>query len=194
MIVLDLSWTKYCILIEHHDTITGANFMITSSKLYVPVVTLSINDNINFLENIKQGFKRTISWNKYRSEITTQPKNNDLDYVIDPTFRNIDRVYVLSFKNGNNDPTRDSFVKYYMPLVEIKDFNALFDNKPFFDQPVKNKQDAYEKLIKMSRNDGYTKENLLDYLHHQKDYKLIGIYLLTQTNTSITQQINFVGN
>ena len=168
--------------------------MITSSKLYVPVVTLSINDNINFLENIKQGFKRTISWNKYRSEITTQPKNNDLDYVIDPTFRNIDRVYVLSFKNGNNDPTRDSFVKYYMPLVEIKDFNALFDNKPFFDQPVKNKQDAYEKLIKMSRNDGYTTENLLDYLHHQKDYKLIGIYLLTQTNTSITQQINFVGN
>ena len=194
MIVLDLSWTKYCILIEHHDTITGANFMITSSKLYVPVVTLSINDNINFLENIKQGFKRTISWNKYRSEITTQPKNNDLDYLIDPTFRNIDRVYVLSFKNGNNDPTRDSFVKYYMPLVEIKDFNALFDNKPFFDQPVKNKQDAYEKLIKMSRNDGYTMENLLDYLHHQKDYKLIGIYLLTQTNTSITQQINFVGN
>ena len=168
--------------------------MITSSKLYVPVVTLSINDNINFLENIKQGFKRTISWNKYRSEITTQPKNNDLDYLIDPTFRNIDRVYVLSFKNGNNDPTRDSFVKYYMPLVEIKDFNALFDNKPFFDQPVKNKQDAYEKLIKMSRNDGYTTENLLDYLHHQKDYKLIGIYLLTQRNTSIPQLINFAGN
>ena len=63
--------------------------MMTSTKLYIPVVTLSINDNIRFFENIKQGFKRTISWNKYRSEITTHPTNNNLDYLIDPTFRNI---------------------------------------------------------------------------------------------------------
>ena len=54
-------------------------------------------------------------------------------------FRNINRLFALSFKNGNDDPTRDSFVKYYMPLVEIKDFNALIDNKSFFDQSVKNK-------------------------------------------------------
>ena len=98
-----------------------------------------MNDNIKFLENIKQGFKRTVSWNKCRSEITTQPKNNNLDYLIDPTFRNINRLFVLSFKNGNNDLTRDSLVKYYMPLVEIKHFNTLIDNKPFFDQLVKNK-------------------------------------------------------
>ena len=58
-------------------------------------------------------------------------------------------MFVLSFKNGNDDPTRDSFVKYYMPLVEIKDFNALIDNKPFFDQSVKNKQEAYDKLIEI---------------------------------------------
>ena len=63
--------------------------MITSPKLYVPVVTLFTDDNIKFLENIKQGFKRTVSWNKYRSEITTQTKNNNLDYLIDQTFRNI---------------------------------------------------------------------------------------------------------
>ena len=55
---------------------TGATFQINNAKLYVPVVTLFINDNIKFLENIKQGFKRTIFWNKYRSEIT-QPKNNN---------------------------------------------------------------------------------------------------------------------
>ena len=109
---------------------------------------MSINDNIRFLENIKQGFKRTISWNKYRSEITTQPKSNNLDYLIDPTFRNINRLFALLLKNSNNDPTRYSFDKYYMPLVEIKDFNALIDNKPFFDQPVKNKQEAYENLSK----------------------------------------------
>ena len=151
---------KRLVLIEQNNNITGVNFVITSTKFYVSVVTLSINDNIKFSENIKQGFKIAISWNKYRSEITTQPKNNNLDYLIDPTFRNINSFFVLSFKNGNNDPTRDSFEKYYMPLVEIKDFNALIDNKPFFDQPVKNKCKAYEKLIEMSRNDGYTTRNL----------------------------------
>ena len=71
--------------------------------------------------------------------------------MIDPAFRNIIRLFVLSFKNGINDSTRNSFDKYYMPLVEIKDFNALTDNKPFFDdQLVKNKQDTYEKLVEMS--------------------------------------------
>ena len=60
-IELDLSWTKDCVLIEQNDNITGVNFVITSTKLYVPVVTLSINDNIKFLENINQAFKRTIS-------------------------------------------------------------------------------------------------------------------------------------
>ena len=72
-----------------------------------------------------------------------------------------------------------------MLLVEIKDFNALINNKPFFDQPVKNKQEAYEKLIEMSRNDDYSTRSLLNYLYHQKHYKLIGIDLSRQTNTSV---------
>ena len=67
-IKLDLSCTNDFVLIKHRNNITGVKFMITSTKLYVPVVTLSVNDNIKFLENIKQGFKRTFSWNKYRSE------------------------------------------------------------------------------------------------------------------------------
>ena len=171
---------------------TPTTFQINNAKLYVPVVILSINDNIKFLENIKQGFKRTISWNKYRSEITTQPKNNNLDYLIDPTFRNINRLFVLSFKNGDNDPTRSSFDKYYMPLVEIKDFNALIDNKPFFDQSVKHKHEAYEKLIEMSKNDDYTTGTLLDFSYHQNYYKLGDMDLSRQTNTSVPQQINFV--
>ena len=72
-----------------------------------------------------------------------------------------------------------------MPLVEIKDFNALFDNKPFFDRSVKNKQEAYEKLFEMPRNDDCTTGNLLNYLCHQKYHKIIGIDLLRQTNASI---------
>ena len=122
--------------------------MITSTSLYIPVVTLSVNDNAKFSENIKQGFKRKISWNKYRSEITTQPKSNNLYYLTDPTFRNINRLFVLSFKNDNNDPTRDSFNKYYMPLVEIKEFGALIANKPFFDQPVETIKKRTISLLK----------------------------------------------
>ena len=162
---------------------------------------MTVNDNKKFLENIKPGFKRTISWNKYRSEITTQPKNNNLDYLIDPIFININGLFVLSFKTGNDDPTRNSFDdptrnsfdEYYMPLVEIKDFNALVDNKPFFDQPVKNKQEAYEKLIEMSRNNDYTTVDLLDFSYHQNYYKLIGIDLSQERNRSVPQQTNFTG-
>ena len=77
---IDKPWTKDCELIENQDKITGVNFIITTTKPYVPVVTLSINDDIKFLEKIKRRSKdkRTISWNKYRSEITSQPKSNHL--------------------------------------------------------------------------------------------------------------------
>ena len=147
-------------------TTDSETFEINKAKLYVPVISWSINDNIKLLENVKQGFKRTISWNIYRSEITTQPKNNNLDYPIDPSFRN-NRLFVLSQKNDNYDPTRNSFNRSYMPLVEIEYFNVLFDNKLFFDQPVKNKQEASEKPIEMSRNDDYTTGNLSHYSYHQ---------------------------
>ena len=94
---------------------------------------MPINDNIKFLENINQGFKETIFWNKYRSETSTQPKDNNLDYLIDLTSRNINRLLVISFKNDNNYPKRNSFGKHYMPLVEINGFNTLIGNKIFFD-------------------------------------------------------------
>ena len=94
---------------EHHNNITGVDFMITSNKCFVPVVTLFTNDDIKFLENLKQGLKRTIYWNKYRLKVTTQPNNNNLDYVIDPTFRIINRLFFQSFKAGGNDSTRNLF-------------------------------------------------------------------------------------
>ena len=102
---------------------SSAKFQINKGKLYVPVVTLSINDNIKFLENIKQGFKRTISWNKYRSEMKTQPNNNNLDYL------GI-LIYCLFFNSLNvvSDPTRLSFDRYYISLIGI---NATIDNTPF---------------------------------------------------------------
>ena len=97
-------------------------------------------------------------------------------------------MFVLSFKDGNNDPTKNSFDEYYIPLKEIKDFIELID------KPVKNKQEAYEKLIEMSQNDDHTTGNLLDLICHQNYYKLIGIDLSRQGNKNFSQQINFTGN
>ena len=105
--------------------------------------------------------------------------------MTDPTFRNINRLFVSSFKYHDNDPTRNYFDKYYMLLAEIKSFNMLTNNKPFSDQPLKNRLETYK------RSNDYTTENLLDYLYYQNNYKLVGIDLSRQTNTTIPQQINF---
>ena len=99
-------------------------------------------------------------------------------------------MLLVSFKNEAGDTTRTSFDAYYMPLVEIEDFNVLIDNKSLFNQPVKNKQ-VYEKLVKMSRNNDYTTGNLLDFSYHQNCYKLVGIDLSRQANRSIPEQINY---
>ena len=108
--------------------------------------------------------------------------------------QNINRLFVLSLKNGNNDPGKNYFDKCYMLLVEIKVFHALINSKPFINQPIKSKQEAFQKLIEMSRNDSYTTENLLDYFYHQSYYKVIDTHLSRQTNTSIPEQANFRGN
>ena len=119
---------------------TSTLFQTNRTKLHVLVFTMTINDNITILGNLKQWFKGTIFSNKYKSEIKIQSKSNNLDYLIDPALRNNTRLFALSFKNGDNDPKTDSFDKYHMPSVEIKYFNTLIDNKSFFDQLVKNKK------------------------------------------------------
>ena len=116
---LDLRLTKNCVVpeISRKSRLAGnpllreVIFQLNNTKLDVPVVTLSFNDNMKVLENKKQELKRTISWNKYRSK---QPKNNNLDYLVDPTIRNINILFIFLFKNGDDDSTRDSFEKYYM--------------------------------------------------------------------------------
>ena len=109
----------------------GATFKITDTKLYISVVTLSKENNIKFLEKLKSGFKKTTKWNKYRSQMTIQNNNNDLNYLIDPTFTNINRLFVLSFERIEEDNVkkdyRDSFSHYYVPKVQIKDFNVLIN-------------------------------------------------------------------
>ena len=121
------------------DAPTGATFKIEDTKLYVAVVTLSAENDNKLLEQLKTGFKRTITWNKHRSEMSNQNKNNSLNHLIDPTFTNVNRLFVLSFKNEseNENDVRTSFKKYYVPKVEVKDFIVLIDEKPFLDIPIK---------------------------------------------------------
>ena len=95
----------------------NAVFKITDCKLYVPVVTLSAEDDNKLLEQLKTGFKRTITWNKYRSEMSNQTKNINLNYLIDPKFTKVNKLFVLAFENEED---RTSFSKYYIPEVEIK--------------------------------------------------------------------------
>ena len=159
---------------------SGATFKITDTKLYVLVVTLSKENNIKFLEKLKSGFKKTIKWNKYRSQMTIENNNNDLNYLIDPIFTNINRLFVLSFERIEEDNVkkdyRDSFSHYYVPKVQIKDFNVLIDGKSFFDLPIKNEEEAYENIIDMSNND-YTTGNLLDFAYYKENYQLIAVHL-----------------
>ena len=169
----------------------NAIFKITDTNLYVPVVTLSSKDDNNFLEQLKSGFKRTIKWNKYRSEMSNQTKSNHLNYLNDPTFTEVNRLFVLSFEN---DHLFQSIM--YQKLLCIKDFNVLIDGKSIFDVPVKNKGGAYEKIMSITKNNDYTTGNLLDYEYFSKYCKLMAIDLSKQIkleNPDLRQQSNFIG-
>ena len=96
---------------------TGLEFKIRDTKLYAPVVTLSKENDTKLLEELKTGLKRTIKWNKFRSQMTIQPQNNNLNYLIDPTYANVNRLFVLPFTRNNADDNRDSFSHYYVPNV-----------------------------------------------------------------------------
>ena len=193
---LILTWFKNCVLIDKStreanydadpnvyeiDSPENAIFKITDIKLYVPVVTLSKEDDIKLLEQLKTGFKRTIKWNKYRSQMSIQPQNNNLNYLIDPTFTSVNRLFVLSFPRNNNTDSRYSFSSYYVPKIKVNHFNVLIDGKSFFDLSVKNDEEPYEKIIDMSNDSDYTTGNLLDFAYYKKHYRLIAIDLSKQT-------------
>ena len=103
--------------------------------------------------------------------MSTEAANNNLNILIDPTFTNVNRLFVLAYQAAAN---RQSFSTFYMPRVMVKDFNFIIDKLAFFDLPIKNEEEAYEEIIDISRNDEYTTGNLLDYDYFQK-YKLIAI-------------------
>ena len=185
-ISLELKWDKNCVMtsLEQRDigggnrdnAPTGATLAINDCKLYVPAVTLSKDDEIKLLTNLKSGFKREIIWNKYRSQMTTEAVNNNLNILIDPTFTNVNRLFVLAYQNTDD---RQSFSQFYLPNVMLL---------AFFDLSIKTEEEEFEKI---------TTGNLLDYDYFKKYYKLIAIDLskqqVLQENEDLIQQINFIG-
>ena len=129
----------------------GLEFQIKDTKLYVSVITLSNENDIKLLEKLNLGFKKTIKWNKYRSQMTIQNNNSNLNYLIDPTLTNVNRLFVLSFKrieeNNVKKDYRDSFSHYYVPKVQIKDFNVLIDWKIFSICQLKMKKKLKKKSL-----------------------------------------------
>ena len=161
---LILTWSKDCVITNS----TGAGkFAITDTKLYVPVVTLSTQDNAKLLQQLKSGFKRTINWNKYQSSIKTYAQNRYLNHLVDPGFQGVYRLFVLSFEN-ENDRTLDS--TYYLPKVEINDYNVMIDGKSFFGQPINNNIKIYQNIreVATGKGDDYTTGCLLDYCNRFK--------------------------
>ena len=130
--------------------------------------------------------------------MTIQNNNNNLNYLIDSTFTIVNRLFVLPFErieeNNVKKDYRDSFSHYYIPKVQIKDFNVLIDGKNFFDLPVKNEEEAYEKNIEMSNNNDYMTGNLLDFAYYKENYRLIATDLSKQTKIKDPQQISFIVN
>ena len=189
-----MAWSKDCVITNS----TGeGKFVITETKLYVPVVTLSTEDNAKLLHQLKSGFKRAINWNKYESNVKTFAKNRYLNYLINPSFQGVNRLFISSFENEND---RTSHSTCYLLKVEIKDYNVMIDAKNFFDQPIESMTITYENIRKIATGQGgdYTTGCLLDYTYFKDHYKMIAIDLSKQqeldADPRAIQQINFRAN
>ena len=160
-------------------------------------MTLSTKENAKLLQQLKSGFKRVINWNKYLSKPELLRRNPNLNYLIEPSFQGVNRLFILAFEN---DTQRMSHCNYYLPNVEIKNYNVKINVENFFDQPIKNKKITYDNIrrIAIGYGDDYTTGCLLDYPYFIETYKTIAIDLSKQKalyfDPKAIQQINFTGN
>ena len=175
-IELILDWSANCVIVYADVNDQVPTFTITETNLYVPVVTLSTQDNSKLLPQLKSSFKRTITWNKYIVKPELLAQNENLNHLIEPSFQGINRLFALAFED---DAQTISNKRYYIPNVEINDYNVIIDGKNFFDQSVKNDKVTYENIRKIAigQGDDYTTGCLLGYTYFKKYYKMIAIDL-----------------
>ena len=195
-IKLNVTWKKECVLS------TGAGeavFIINDTKLYVPVVTLSKEDNKDFIEQQNKGFQRSIYWNEYKTkEINEDADDNVFKYMnLDPSFQGVNRLFVMAYNRPNGQPTRNGQRKYYLPRISLNKYNVIIDGRNFYDNPIESDIEKYRELKKVmiGKGEDYTTGSLLDYNYFDKHYKLVAVDLSKQkeldADPRAIQQIEF---
>ena len=190
---LELTWHKDC-MISSVNAAAGqvVSFMITNTKLYVPVVTLSTEDNNNLTKQLNDGFKRTIYWNQYVSKPFTEQAANKTGitrFALDAAFQGVNRLFVLAFEDTRADKAadapaprnlvanrviRDSYRKYFVPRLDITSYNVLIDGRNFYDQPINDSIRKYDEIRKIAtgKGDNYATGRLLDYDYFKKELSI----------------------
>ena len=202
-IELSLKWYKRCLLTAANT----ATFTITDAKLYVPIVTLSMEDNSKLTKLLKVGFKRPIYWNEYKvtpNKVVEIAAVNDVQHIrelLESSCQGVKRLFVLAYNNtaGNNQASVDSYKKYFLPRVKIDNYNIEINVRNFYDQPTNDSIKQYDEVRKMStgQGDDYTTGCLLDYSYFRKNYRLLAADLSKQkaldADSRAIQQIIFTG-
>ena len=195
-IKLNLTRKKECVL----STDAGAAvFIINDTKLYIPVVTLSKEDNKDFIQQQNKGFQQSIYWHEYKTKEKDEDGNaNVTKYIsLDPSFQGVNRLFLMAYSREANQPTRNGHQKYYLLRIDLKKYNAIIDRRNFYDNPIENNSEKYRELKKViiGKGEDYTTGSLLDYKYFTKHYKLVAVDLSKQKELDVDpraiQQIEF---
>ena len=170
---LILTWSSTCVITNSTGPV---RFALTHIRLYVPVVTLSTQENTKLLQQLKSGFKRVINWNKYLSKPELLAQNPNLNHLVEPSFQGVNRFFVLAFEN---ETQRTSHSGHYLPNVKIKNYNIVINGENVFDRPIKNNKITNENIRKIAtgQGDDYTTGFLLDYPYFKDTFKMIAVDL-----------------
>ena len=175
----------------------NAVFIIKDTKLYVPVVTLSKEDNNKEQQN--KDFQRPIYWNEYKTkEQNENAANNVFKYInLDPSFQGVNRLFVMAYLRGGDNPDKNNRRKYYLPRFNLNKYNVIIDGRNFYDNPIERDLEKYRELKKVmiGKGEDYTTGSLLDYDYFKRHYKLIAVDLSKQkeldADPRAIQQIEF---
>ena len=195
-IKLNLTWKKECVL---STNVGNAVFIINDTKLYVPLVTLSKEDNKDFIVQQNKGFQRSIYWNEYKTkEINENADTNVFKYInLDPSFQGVNRLFVMAYNRENGQPARNGQQKYYLPRIDLEKYNVIIDGRNCYDNPIESDIEKYRELKKVmiGKGEDYTTGSLLDFNYFDKHYKLVAVDLSKQkeldADPRAIQQIEF---
>ena len=166
--------------------------------MYVPGVTLSKEDNKDFIEQQNKGFQRSIYWNEYKTkEINENVDANVFKYInLDPSFQGVNRLFFTAYNSGNGQPTRNGQRKYYLPRIDLNKY-VINDGRNFYDNPIESDIEKNRELKKVmiGKGEDYTTGSLLDFDYFKKHYKLVAVDLSKQKESDADpraiQQIEF---